>query len=171
MAAPQTSGAGLQRLLGQGSRRARRHVQQPRGSIQKRLDGTYLRIDPAAGGTKELERDEGDGSRIWFSTEMKIELQPEEFQRAIAGLRELLDPRNQMVHHLLDRFDLRDDEGCRAADAHLVDAHSQIDRHYAVLPKWTFATSEGDRMMAEFMANPAYADFLIFGIHPDGPVD
>ena len=141
------------------------------GQLVKELDGTYLRIDPAAGHIKEPERDEGDGKRIWFSTEMRIELQPEEFQRVLAGLKELVDLRNQLVHHLLDRFDLWDEAGCRAADAQLVESYSKIDQHYAVVREWVFAMGEGHRMMAEFMASPAYADFLIFGINPDGTVD
>ncbi|WP_431274336.1 OST-HTH/LOTUS domain-containing protein [Variovorax ureilyticus] len=141
------------------------------GQLVNELSDTYLDVDPAARGANEVDWEAGDDKRIWFRAEVKLTLEPEEFEKVVAGLKALVDLRNQLVHHLLGSFNLWDEEGCRAADAHLTESYSVIDRHYAELRDWAFRMDESRKMSAQFMASSAYADFVLFGIHPNGTVE
>lgn len=139
------------------------------GQLIGELTGAYLQPDQP--GTTEPEWDPGDSSRIWFRMQTRMTLQPQEYERVVSGLKELLALRNELVHHFLERFDLWSEAGCHNADAFLDAGMTKVDGHYAELRQWAITTDRARSTMGAFMASSAYTDFLFDGIYPDGTVD
>ena len=48
-------------------------------------------------------------------------MSPERYAQTTAGLADLVAIRNDLVPHLIERFDISDENGCRAASSHLED--------------------------------------------------
>lgn len=53
----------------------------------------------------------GDPTKIWFRTSFRIEMSPEDHQRTQQRLAELVDLRNDMVHHFIEIHDIWTEEG------------------------------------------------------------
>ena len=98
-------------------------------------------------------------------------LQPEDYERVVAGLKELVALRNELVHHFLERFDIWSEAGCHDADAYLDAGMAKVDGHYAELRQWAITMDQARSAMGAFMASPAYTDLLFDGIYPDGALD
>jgi hypothetical protein len=139
------------------------------GQLVAELTGTYLQPEPPD--TVEPEWDPVDSQRIWFRIQTRMALQPEDYERVVVGLKELVALRNELVHHFLERFDLWSEAGCHDADAYLDAGMTKVDGHYAELRQWAITMDQARSTMGAFMASPAYADLLFDGIHPDGTVD
>ena len=94
----------------------------------------------------------------------------EHLEAITAELKELVDLRNELVHHLLERFDLGQLDRCEAAVTYLDASRSTIDRHYQTLRTWAEQTNAASALAASFMQSDTFNDFLINGIAPDGQV-
>ncbi|MDM0043074.1 hypothetical protein QTH91_01135 [Variovorax dokdonensis] len=80
--------------------------------------------------------------------------------------------RNDIVHNLLERFDLWLLEGCSAADAHLEQSYGLVDRHMDQLLAWARGMNEAAHATTSFMATSEYREAL-FAKEPetDGATD
>jgi hypothetical protein len=76
--------------------------------------------------------------------------------------------RNDLVHHLIDRFDVWSEEGCVAAVRHLEDSYGRIDRHYLELVEWATNMEKVREMAASFSQSQVFRDLVVNGIAPDG---
>lgn len=112
----------------------------------------------------------GDGG-IWFRFRFQVGLDANQHQATTAALKELVDLRNELVHHFLQRFNIWEPQGCIAADAYLDASYETIDGHYLTLRGWAQVMDEARAQMASFMRSAAYEDLLVNGIAPDGTVD
>jgi hypothetical protein len=139
------------------------------GQLVAELTGTYLQPEPPD--TVEPEWDPVDSQRIWFRIQTRMALQPEDYERVVVGLKELVALRNELVHHFLERFDLWCEAGCHDADAYLDAGMTKVDGHYAELRQWAITMDQARSAMGAFMASPVYTDLLFDGIYPDGAVD
>jgi len=139
------------------------------GQLINEFTGAYLQ--PEQPGATEPEWDPGDSSRIWFRMQTRMTLQPQDYERVVAGLKELVTLRNELVHHFLERFDIWSEAGCHDADAYLDAGMMKVDGHYAELRQWAITMDRACNAAGAFMASPAYTDFLFDGIYPDGSVD
>ncbi|WP_093179431.1 OST-HTH/LOTUS domain-containing protein [Variovorax sp. YR266] len=139
------------------------------GQLVAELTGTYLQPEPPD--TVEPEWNPVDSQRIWFRMQTRMALQPEDYERVVVGLKELVALRNELVHHFLERFDIWSEAGCHDADAYLDVGMAKVDGHYAELRQWAITMDQARSAMGAFMASPAYTDLLFDGIRPDGTVD
>jgi hypothetical protein len=139
------------------------------GQLVAELTGTYLQ--PESPDTVEPEWNPVDSQRIWFRMQARMALQPQDYERVVVGLKELVALRNELVHHFLERFDIWSEAGCHDADAYLDAGMAKVDSHYAELRQWAITTDQARSTMGAFIASPAYTDFLFDGIYPDGTVD
>lgn len=139
------------------------------GQLINELTGTYLQPEQPA--IIDPEWDPADSRRIWFRMQARMTLQAQDYERAVAGLKELLALRNELVHHFLERFDIWCETGCRGAIAYLDASMATLDRYYAELRQWATTMVQARSTMAAFMSSPACTDFLFDGIYPDGTVD
>ena len=112
----------------------------------------------------------GDGG-IWFRFRFQVGLDANQHQATTAALKELVDLRNELVHHFLQRFNIWEPQGCMAADAYLDAIYETIDGHYLTLRGWAQGMDEARAAMASFMSTAAFEDLLVNGIAPDGTVD
>lgn len=139
------------------------------GQLVAELTGTYLQAGPTD--MVEPEWNPADSQRIWFRMQTRMALQPGDYERVVAGLRELVVLRNELVHHFLERFDIWSEAGCHDADAYLDAGMAKVDGHYAELRQWAITMGQAHSAVGAFTASPAYSDLLFDGIYPDGAVD
>lgn len=100
-----------------------------------------------------------------------LKLSAEEHARAQVALKALVDLRNDLVHHFIDRYDLWSDDGCVAASAYLRDSYTRIDGHFEELRAWTEHMQKAHALVAAFVQSPTFQDLVANGIAPDGMVD
>lgn len=102
---------------------------------------------------------------------MSIGLPPTVFAQIEVELKEMVDLRNNMVHHFINQHDFTSSDGCRGAQVALNAAYSVIDRHFAQLREWAEDMENIRSAAAEFMQTQDFKDYVIDGIRPDGTVD
>lgn len=137
------------------------------GTLVGMLTERYLTSAEEDDGTDEPQ---GDGG-MWFRFRFQVGLDAGQHQATTAALKELVDLRNELVHHFLQRFNIWGPQGCMAADAYLDASYETIDGHYLTLRGWAQGMDEARAAMASFMSTAAFEDLLVNGIAPDGTVD
>lgn len=120
----------------------------------------------------ESTNDEGNASGgIWIRSRFQMELDPDRYETTKSDLKELVDLRNELVHHFLERFNFWEADGCTAADNFLDQSFETIDGHFLTLREWMNGMENSRAMLASFMETPTFKDMFFDGIHPDGSVD
>lgn len=145
------------------------------GGLVTVLSGSYLSLQPASEAqgseTSEPEWEPPDTKQICIRMDARIPLSPEEHQRVVSALRDLVALRNRLVHHFIEDFDIWSTHGCLAADAFLEESYAQIDMRCMEARSWLVALDEGRKAMAAFMSTETWSDLIIHGIQPDGTVE
>ncbi|MBO9642332.1 MAG: OST-HTH/LOTUS domain-containing protein [Pseudacidovorax sp.] len=140
------------------------------GGLVSLFTGGYLRAEDESAPAQETgDKSPGDG--LWFSFQQRKVMSAERHAAITAELNELKDLRNELVHHLLERFDLGLLDRCEAAVAYLDDSRATIDRHYQTLRTWAEQMDKARALAASFMSSDAFKDMFIDGIAPDGQVN
>jgi hypothetical protein len=137
------------------------------GTLVGVLTESYLTLDGSDETTDDGPQSNGG---LWFRFRAHMSLDVERHGTIKASLKELVDLRNELVHHFLVRFDIWQADGCTAADAFLDESYETIDGHYLTLHAWAQGMDEARTLMASFMKTPAFRDMVIDGIQPDGAV-
>lgn len=102
----------------------------------------------------------------WARVSMSVSMAPDTHEQLTVELQELVDLRNDLVHHFVEGQDLVTEEGCIAADMYLQDCYSEIDRHLASLQGWAASMNEAKRSMAAFITSREYKEFLMAELSP-----
>jgi hypothetical protein len=102
-----------------------------------------------------------------FRRSMSLEL----WNETKAEVEDLVALRNELVHHLIERFDLWADDGCVDAKLYLEEAYRRVDQHYGELAAWAESEDEARGQFLQFVQSPAFQDMLVNGIAPDGTFD
>lgn len=139
------------------------------GGLVSLFTGDYLCAEDESAPAQETN-DKPPGDRLWFSFQQRMEMSAERLEAITTELKELVDLRNELVHHLLERFDLGQRDRCEAAVAYLDASRATIDRHYQTLRAWAEQMDNVRALAASFMQSDTFNDFLIDGIAPDGQV-
>jgi len=108
---------------------------------------------------------------VTFAYRHGIQMSEDRFVQMKSALKDLVDRRNDLVHHLIEHFDLWSDEGRVRAAHHLQTSYTRIDGHFAELRQWGTSMDDARAMHASFMQTKVVEDFLINGIAPDGTID
>lgn len=138
------------------------------GTLVGILTESFLTLLPRNEEESQMEADAGDQN--WFSYRCQLEMPAEHYEATKAALKELVDLRNELVHHFLERFDLWSESGCQAADGFLEESYETINRHCLNLQSWAKHMNEARAKMASVMQSQAFSD-VIDGIRGDGSVD
>lgn len=101
----------------------------------------------------------------------QIQMSSERREASKAAIRELVDMRNDLVHHLVEIFDIRTIDGCLAARLYLEECQRQIDIHLDQLRQWAQGIDNTRALAASFMQSEAFFDLSESGIAPDGTID
>ncbi len=139
------------------------------GGLVSQFTGGYLCAEDESAPAQETD-DKPPGDKLWFSFQQRMAMSAERLEAITTELKELVDLRNELVHHLLERFDLGQFDRCEAAVAYLDDSRATIDRHYQTLRTWAEHMDNARALAASFMNSDAFKDLLIDGIAPDGQV-
>ncbi|CAN7324224.1 hypothetical protein [Variovorax sp. LjRoot178] len=130
------------------------------GTLVKHLKRSYLSTHLPG---QEIA-DEGSApevtDQIWFSVRARMRLEPDAFAQTVSGLEELVALRNELVHHLMERFDLWNPGGCADADAYLERSYEQVDRHLLELLEWARHSDKARELMASALASDAIQEHI-----------
>ncbi|MCP1517885.1 hypothetical protein J2Y74_002195 [Pseudomonas migulae] len=138
------------------------------GTLIGMLTESFLTQPPPNEEESQTEADVGD--QIWLRHRYQLEMTAEDYEAMKADLKELVDLRNSLVHHFIERFDLWSESGCQAADGFLEESYETINRHCLSLQCWVKNMIEAQAKMASFIQSQAFEDVLD-GIRVDGSVD
>lgn len=87
-----------------------------------------------------VSRKSPDGSSV--SMNFQIVLSSEHHVRIKEGLARMIAMRNELVHHLLEQFDLSGEDGCATACDHLDACHDEVVRQLGALRAWAKGITE-----------------------------
>lgn len=107
----------------------------------------------------------------YFKYRFQMRMEPDDLERVKAALIKFRNLRNDIVHHLLDKFNLGEASSCQAALAYLDESYEAIDEQFIRLKGWASSMNKTREASIAFMQSNAYLDFLVNGINPDGPLD
>lgn len=83
----------------------------------------------------------------------------------------LVGTRNDVVHHLAERFPLRTDEGLTQALDYVGNFEKTLDEVWLEVKSWAESHEKVTRLQAEFAESPEFQNLVFDGIRPDGTVD
>jgi hypothetical protein len=134
------------------------------------LMGEYFQPTLYEGQNNSMEESADADSEVhpegWGRVSMSVSMRPEAHAKMVEELQELVDLRNDLVHHFLEGQDLVSEVGCIAADMYLQDCYAEIDRHLSLLRSWVESSNEAKRSMAAFFSGPEFRDFLLTQMTP-----
>lgn len=138
------------------------------GQVVGDLTGAY--IAPVIPESASLHDDghPGDPDVAWAKISFKIEMKEDDFKETERKLADLVNLRNELVHHFLEKHDIWTEEGCLTAGTYLDDCFKQIDTHYERLRGWAKHNLEAHDLIAGFTQSPGFHDFLAHGVMPGG---
>jgi hypothetical protein len=139
------------------------------GSLVGEIIGSYVVADEIR--PPEDAMTDSPEAPDWFAMHMAVRLPDTDFARVECELREMVDLRNDLVHHFIDQHDIGSSDGCRAAQDALVAAYSSIDQHLAQLREWAEDMQNLRLAAAEAMQTQAFRDCFINEISSDGTVN
>jgi hypothetical protein len=136
------------------------------------LTGSYLTTDLSESTESDATSSDGNVPATgWFRMRSTVAMSPEAYAETVEQLRELVTLRNDLVHHLVEKFNVWTLDGCRDATAYLDAAYLTIDSNYASLSALAKSLQEAHALTASFFASKAWEDFFVHGIAPEGTVD
>jgi hypothetical protein len=142
------------------------------GGLVSMLTGELL--SPALSDAELSDDDPDDvddvGELGWIKHRHRISMSADDYEKTRMALTNLVDMRNGLVHHFLERFDIGLVSDCHKADAYLDECYAQIDSQLASMQHWTKSMRESIKLTAAYMASQEFADALVHGIMPDGLV-
>lgn len=156
-------------LAGQLAARADELADKTLGTLVKALFETFVVGD---GYERELlPEDKTPADRISMAISYRLMMEPRRLAETQATLKDLIAMRNDLVHHLIDRFDLWSDDGCEAAVRHLEGCYERVDRHHLELTDWARNMAQARATMASLVQSEAFHDMVVNGIAPDGSIE
>ena len=139
------------------------------GTLIKAFVGSVLVSgEPVA---EEEEEEEADDGPPRFRRTLRLGLAEEDFARTQTELRELVQLRNDLIHHFMERHDLWTVEGCRIAQEELAASSNLIGTHVARLREWAADMDRARQEVVEHLRSDTFQNLAIHGILPDGTVD
>lgn len=111
------------------------------GTVVKKLVDSYFAPDLAKPDEDAPNGDHSDvdPARTLIRFKSKFSMSSEDYSRTTSELNALVEMRNTLVHHFIERFDLWSEQGCQDAQAHLDDCYQRIDALYSTISLWAEA--------------------------------
>lgn len=105
-----------------------------------------------------------------FKIRHHIAMSPERLEHTKEALAELVAMRNELVHHLIERFDISTEAGCLAATHYLRDCYTKTDDHLRQLKEWADGQVKAQALAASFVHSTEFESAFVHGIYPDGTI-
>lgn len=146
----------IHQLEAQKVLRAQRYSDKSLGTLVKSFFESYVieeGTEPRV--TKEPAANE---SQISVSFRHQIQMSEERRAQTLAAIEELVAMRNDLVHHLIERFDVWTDEGCARASEHLLQCHVTVDARFSELRQWAESMENARALSASFAQSDVFRD-------------
>jgi hypothetical protein len=93
-------------------------------------------------------------------------------RRAVAqtAVHDIVQLRNGLVHHFIQRFNLRTEEGCLQANEFLISAFKAVDDRFSELTGWAKSIDAARVYAAAAVSSPEFENLMVNGIQPNGDV-
>jgi hypothetical protein len=114
-----------------------------------------------------LDPTAGESNEISFGFRMQIQMQPDVYVRVRTAVTELVQLRNDLVHHFLERFDISQQDGCLQAVEYLSASSEQIEARFSELLAWAKATDDIKAQLAAYMVTDEFRDLVFNGAIPN----
>ncbi|MCA3437553.1 MAG: OST-HTH/LOTUS domain-containing protein [Rhodobacter sp.] len=105
-----------------------------------------------------------------FRMRVRLGVGEEDLTTTEAELRELVQMRNDLIHHFMERHDLWTMEGCRSAQAELASICDRIGEHLVRLCEWAASIENALHQLEKHVRSNTFDDAVVNGINPDGSV-
>ena len=138
------------------------------GTLVKTLFESYVEVKGNERAIADDQESSDQTETIGFRTSMQMT--EDRFAAKRSALKDLVGLRNDLVHHLIDRFDLWSDDGCAGAVVHLNASYARIDVHLVELQQWARGVEHIRALSASLVQSPEFDHFFLNGIAPDGTV-
>ena len=130
-------------------------AEQRNTSIQKQtmgqLVGQYINsVNPEL---EELPAEPEEIEEVYFTFKFRIDCDSVYFEKKKEALAKVVSERNQLVHHLLPKFDLSDPESCKTIGIQLDDQSKRLRDEIKDLTANAKALSEGKKELSKFIAS------------------
>lgn len=134
------------------------------GALVGMFTGKLLVANPAK--VKAEANDDAGRSEAgaWASMSFNISMPAEVHAQIKADLAELVQLRNDLVHHFIERFDISNEDSCRAASAYLDACYERIDRDCQRLKVWAIRLGEAQARLAKFVQSDEFEKAFVHGI-------
>lgn len=137
------------------------------GTLTNELLKSYLVSDSYVA---EEAPDPPPSKNIYFRFEKVVTMEASRLLEMRTLFKGLVASRNDIVHHLAEIFPLKTLEGCREAQAFLAQFESSLEKAWEELNAWAEVHDKALQLHAEFVKSPAFINYLMDGILPDGTV-
>ena len=95
-----------------------------------------------------------------------IAMSPELYRETVATLTELKEMRNNLVHHLIEQFDMSTEADCRAGTNYLRECYDKIDAALTQLKQWTDGHARSRAEVLAMLHSKELEDAFVHGIVP-----
>lgn len=110
------------------------------------------------------------GTEVGVRSVVRIQMSRGDYEKARQGVKDLVDLRNTLVHHLLELFDVWTEQGCVDAVDYLSTAYTRVDEQMLQLRQWVEGMDHAKQLAAQVLNSPAFVNLFENGIAPDGQV-
>lgn len=133
------------------------------------VEETTKTVFQLAGSAKEA-KEPPDENRLRFHFQAKISLEPEDLEQIKTELQDLVNRRNLVVHHLIEKFDMRNTLGCEAAVQCIDESYAVVDRVYAKLTEMLTGSLSVREQFSALLLTKEIREFLTTGQFPKGDI-
>lgn len=105
-----------------------------------------------------------------FHFRVSMPMTEERLEALRAELSEIVSIRNELVHHFLERFNLKEISGCEAATRHLANVKKIVSKNFERLREWDQTRRSAAQQAVEFMQSDEFGSILSYGIYPGLPI-
>lgn len=142
------------------------------GTLVRMFTGSHLIATPSDGENAPGAPSSGGQSPdvAWASIRVNVEMSPERLAQTKEGLTELVALRNDLVHHLIERFDISEENGCRVASSYLDSCYEKIDGYCQLLKTWAKGLAESQALASAFLQSKVFEDAFVQSINLAGSV-
>lgn len=109
-------------------------------------------------------------TRLSARVQYTIVMDAEKLAATQTAVHDMVQLRNGLVHHFIERFDLRSEDGCVNANEFLVAAFSAVDERVRELAGWAKAMDAARVHAAAVVSSPEFENLIVNGIQPNGDV-
>ena len=142
------------------------------GNLVGEFVSDFLIKDDSSGSDQSKESDtlSTHSSEAHVLFKFGISMSDRDHETLRIGLKELVELRNLLVHHLIEKYDVWTLSGCAEASDFLGASYLRIDAEIQQLRSWCKSLARTRQIAADFVSSPVFENMFVNGIQSDGTV-